>query len=163
MESFNFPKTTCWKFELSPLCDSYSVVTVKKSSFDLHWLRIAPSNGANWAETFPPLHLLTDIDPNSKTLLNLRFISSLIIKRKRDYWIMRQGLTTSFLPSLSLVFFPAADQKRTHWGVCDFWFSCPYRASEHLFVFQVFDYDWGLQDDFMGSAFLDLTKFELGK
>ncbi|PNF29687.1 hypothetical protein B7P43_G13065 [Cryptotermes secundus] len=27
----------------------------------------------------------------------------------------------------------------------------------------VFDYDWVLQDDFMGSAFLDLTKLELGK
>nr|CAD7199382.1 unnamed protein product [Timema douglasi] len=26
---------------------------------------------------------------------------------------------------------------------------------------KVFDYDWGLQDDFMGSAYLDLTKFEL--
>ncbi|XP_059487628.1 multiple C2 and transmembrane domain-containing protein isoform X3 [Neocloeon triangulifer] len=26
---------------------------------------------------------------------------------------------------------------------------------------KVFDYDWGLQDDFMGSAFLDLTKLEL--
>jgi hypothetical protein len=30
-------------------------------------------------------------------------------------------------------------------------------------MFQVFDYDWGLQDDFMGSAYLDLTKLELGK
>nr|CAD7452289.1 unnamed protein product [Timema tahoe] len=28
---------------------------------------------------------------------------------------------------------------------------------------KVFDYDWGLQDDFMGSAYLDLTKFELTK
>lgn len=28
---------------------------------------------------------------------------------------------------------------------------------------KVFDYDWGLQDDFMGSAYLDLTTFELGK
>jgi len=28
---------------------------------------------------------------------------------------------------------------------------------------QVFDYDWGLQDDFMGSAKLDLTQLELGK
>ncbi|XP_039277384.1 multiple C2 and transmembrane domain-containing protein isoform X3 [Nilaparvata lugens] len=28
---------------------------------------------------------------------------------------------------------------------------------------KVFDYDWGLQDDFMGSASLDLTTFELGK
>ncbi|XP_014246245.1 multiple C2 and transmembrane domain-containing protein isoform X2 [Cimex lectularius] len=28
---------------------------------------------------------------------------------------------------------------------------------------KVFDYDWGLQDDFMGSAYLDLTKLELGK
>lgn len=27
---------------------------------------------------------------------------------------------------------------------------------------KVFDYDWGLQDDFMGSAKLDLTKLELG-
>ncbi|CAB3370492.1 Hypothetical predicted protein [Cloeon dipterum] len=26
---------------------------------------------------------------------------------------------------------------------------------------KVFDYDWGLQDDFMGSAFLDLTKLEM--
>jgi hypothetical protein len=32
-----------------------------------------------------------------------------------------------------------------------------------LFIFQVFDYDWGLQDDFMGCAYLDLTKLELGK
>ncbi|XP_046662457.1 LOW QUALITY PROTEIN: multiple C2 and transmembrane domain-containing protein-like [Homalodisca vitripennis] len=28
---------------------------------------------------------------------------------------------------------------------------------------KVFDYDWGLQDDFMGSAYLDLTKYDLGK
>lgn len=28
---------------------------------------------------------------------------------------------------------------------------------------QVFDYDWGLQDDFMGSAKIDLTQLELGK
>lgn len=28
---------------------------------------------------------------------------------------------------------------------------------------KVFDYDWGLQDDFMGSAFLDLTTLELGR
>ncbi|XP_020710174.2 multiple C2 and transmembrane domain-containing protein isoform X3 [Athalia rosae] len=27
---------------------------------------------------------------------------------------------------------------------------------------KVFDYDWGLQDDFMGSALLDLTQLELG-
>ncbi|XP_021928654.1 multiple C2 and transmembrane domain-containing protein 1-like [Zootermopsis nevadensis] len=27
---------------------------------------------------------------------------------------------------------------------------------------KVFDYDWGLQDDFMGSAYLDLTKLDLG-
>lgn len=27
---------------------------------------------------------------------------------------------------------------------------------------QVFDYDWGLQDDFMGAAQLDLTQFDLG-
>lgn len=27
---------------------------------------------------------------------------------------------------------------------------------------KVFDYDWGLQDDFMGAAFLDLTQLELG-
>lgn len=30
-------------------------------------------------------------------------------------------------------------------------------------LWQVFDYDWGLQDDFMGSAKLDLTQLELGK
>ncbi|KAL7303315.1 hypothetical protein TKK_0004505 [Trichogramma kaykai] len=29
--------------------------------------------------------------------------------------------------------------------------------------FKVFDYDWGLQDDFMGAAQLDLTKLELGQ
>ncbi|KAJ8678421.1 hypothetical protein QAD02_014208 [Eretmocerus hayati] len=28
---------------------------------------------------------------------------------------------------------------------------------------RVFDYDWGLQDDFMGAAMLDLTKFDLGR
>ncbi|KAK6643695.1 hypothetical protein RUM43_005205 [Polyplax serrata] len=28
---------------------------------------------------------------------------------------------------------------------------------------KVFDYDWGLQDDFMGSAYLDLTKLDPGK
>lgn len=28
---------------------------------------------------------------------------------------------------------------------------------------QVFDYDWGLQDDFMGEAQLDLTQIELGQ
>ncbi|KAF5294415.1 hypothetical protein FQA39_LY13400 [Lamprigera yunnana] len=28
---------------------------------------------------------------------------------------------------------------------------------------KVFDYDWGLQDDFMGAATLDLTSLELGK
>ncbi|KAL4713730.1 hypothetical protein ACJJTC_004261 [Scirpophaga incertulas] len=27
----------------------------------------------------------------------------------------------------------------------------------------VFDYDWGLQDDFMGSCHLDLTALELGR
>ncbi|CAH2208289.1 jg17300, partial [Pararge aegeria aegeria] len=27
----------------------------------------------------------------------------------------------------------------------------------------VFDYDWGLQDDFMGSCQLDLTALELGR
>ncbi|XP_041448901.1 multiple C2 and transmembrane domain-containing protein isoform X1 [Drosophila obscura] len=30
-------------------------------------------------------------------------------------------------------------------------------------IVKVFDYDWGLQDDFMGSAKLDLTQLELGK
>ncbi|XP_055374583.1 multiple C2 and transmembrane domain-containing protein isoform X2 [Condylostylus longicornis] len=30
-------------------------------------------------------------------------------------------------------------------------------------VIKVFDYDWGLQDDFMGSAKIDLTILELGK
>ncbi|XP_072160586.1 multiple C2 and transmembrane domain-containing protein isoform X2 [Bemisia tabaci] len=28
---------------------------------------------------------------------------------------------------------------------------------------KVFDYDWGLQDDFMGASFLDLTALELGR
>lgn len=28
---------------------------------------------------------------------------------------------------------------------------------------KVFDYDWGLQDDFMGSALLDLTTLELSR
>ncbi|KAE8753209.1 hypothetical protein FOCC_FOCC000132 [Frankliniella occidentalis] len=28
---------------------------------------------------------------------------------------------------------------------------------------KVFDYDWGLQDDFMGSAVLDLTRLDLGR
>lgn len=28
---------------------------------------------------------------------------------------------------------------------------------------KVFDYDWGLQDDFMGSAKLDLTLLDLGR
>jgi hypothetical protein len=28
---------------------------------------------------------------------------------------------------------------------------------------QVFDYDWGLQDDFMGSCQLDITALELGR
>lgn len=28
---------------------------------------------------------------------------------------------------------------------------------------KVFDYDWGLQDDFMGSASLDLTTLELSR
>lgn len=28
---------------------------------------------------------------------------------------------------------------------------------------KVFDYDWGLQDDFMGSALLDLTALELSR
>lgn len=32
-----------------------------------------------------------------------------------------------------------------------------------FFSLQVFDYDWGLQDDFMGSAKIDLTQLELGK
>lgn len=31
------------------------------------------------------------------------------------------------------------------------------------FFVQVFDYDWGLQDDFMGSCYLDLTALELGR
>lgn len=30
-------------------------------------------------------------------------------------------------------------------------------------ILQVFDYDWGLQDDFMGSCHLDLTALELGR
>ncbi|XP_076385507.1 multiple C2 domain and transmembrane region protein isoform X4 [Megachile rotundata] len=30
-------------------------------------------------------------------------------------------------------------------------------------TFKVFDYDWGLQDDFMGEAQLDLTQIELGQ
>ncbi|KAB1281844.1 Multiple C2 and transmembrane domain-containing protein 1 [Camelus dromedarius] len=35
-----------------------------------------------------------------------------------------------------------------------------YIKVSHLLVF---DYDFGLQDDFMGSAFLDLTQLELNR
>lgn len=29
-------------------------------------------------------------------------------------------------------------------------------------LLQVFDYDWGLQDDFIGAAHLDMTQLNLG-
>lgn len=37
-----------------------------------------------------------------------------------------------------------------------------YRSFIHWFL-KVFDYDWGLQDDFMGSAKLSLTTFDLNQ
>lgn len=44
---------------------------------------------------------------------------------------------------------------------------CMYLKGKTLLILfarkQVFDYDWGLQDDFMGSATLDLTQLELGR
>ncbi|KAI4504174.1 hypothetical protein M0802_000645 [Mischocyttarus mexicanus] len=40
---------------------------------------------------------------------------------------------------------------------------CFFSTSKRPSTFrQVFDYDWGLQDDFMGAAQLDLTQFDLG-
>ncbi|KAI5710196.1 hypothetical protein M8J75_006559 [Diaphorina citri] len=39
----------------------------------------------------------------------------------------------------------------------------PETTSGLVVELQVFDYDWGLQDDFMGSASIDLTTLELGR
>jgi hypothetical protein len=47
--------------------------SLDNSISDLQWTRVAHSNGPDWAETFPPLHLITDIGPNSDTLLNSWF------------------------------------------------------------------------------------------
>jgi len=35
--------------------------------------------------------------------------------------------------------------------------------TSYFYSFQVFDYDWGLQDDFIGSAYIDLTQMDLSK
>lgn len=41
--------------------------------------------------------------------------------------------------------------------------SCLYKSAQDGSAnSQVFDYDWGLQDDFMGAAQLDLTQLDLG-
>lgn len=42
-------------------------------------------------------------------------------------------------------------------------FTLPIEDPFNLVHIKVFDYDWGLQDDFMGSAFLDLTTLDFGK
>ncbi|XP_037928504.1 multiple C2 and transmembrane domain-containing protein-like isoform X1 [Teleopsis dalmanni] len=42
-------------------------------------------------------------------------------------------------------------------------FTVPIEDPFQSIIVKVFDYDWGLQDDFMGSAKLDLTQLELGK
>lgn len=40
---------------------------------------------------------------------------------------------------------------------------CPDIITKQPFMYcQVFDYDWGLQDDFMGAALLELTQLDLG-
>lgn len=42
-------------------------------------------------------------------------------------------------------------------------FAAPIEDPFQIIYIKVFDYDWGLQDDFMGSAKLDLTAIELGR
>lgn len=43
------------------------------------------------------------------------------------------------------------------------WMVCNILRNIFRQIDQVFDYDWGLQDDFMGSALLDLTTLELSR
>lgn len=42
-------------------------------------------------------------------------------------------------------------------------FSAPIEDPFQHILIKVFDYDWGLQDDFMGAAKLDLTTLDLGR
>lgn len=42
-------------------------------------------------------------------------------------------------------------------------FSAPIEDPFQIIFIKVFDYDWGLQDDFMGAAKLDLTTVDLGR
>lgn len=42
-------------------------------------------------------------------------------------------------------------------------FSVPIEDPFQVIQIKVFDYDWGLQDDFMGAAKLDLTTLDLGR
>lgn len=42
-------------------------------------------------------------------------------------------------------------------------FSVPIEDPFQAIQIKVFDYDWGLQDDFMGAAKLDLTTLDLGR
>ncbi|CAH0714871.1 unnamed protein product, partial [Brenthis ino] len=46
------------------------------------------------------------------------------------------------------------------WDEC---FTVPIEDPFQPVQLKVFDYDWGLQDDFMGSCHLDLTALELGR
>ncbi|CAG0922083.1 unnamed protein product [Notodromas monacha] len=45
----------------------------------------------------------------------------------------------------------------------DEYFTLPVEDAFEPVLIKVFDYDWGFQDDFMGSAIIDMTKFELYK
>lgn len=47
--------------------------------------------------------------------------------------------------------------------VWDETFIVPIEDPFQSILIKVFDYDWGLQDDFMGSALLDLTTLELSR
>lgn len=42
-------------------------------------------------------------------------------------------------------------------------FSVPIEDPFQVIQTKVFDYDWGLQDDFMGAAKIDLTALDLGR
>lgn len=42
-------------------------------------------------------------------------------------------------------------------------FSVPIEDPFQVIQIKVFDYDWGLQDDFMGAARLDMTTLDLGR
>ncbi|VVC87851.1 unnamed protein product, partial [Leptidea sinapis] len=46
------------------------------------------------------------------------------------------------------------------WDEC---FTVPIEDPFQPVQLKVFDYDWGLQDDFMGSCYIDLTALELGR